>query len=98
MNTFEAILKKEESQEALLAQLKVAWESIADDKKAEMLHAKDNVAFIMACQSGHQKIAAWLWTICPDEEQKAMLHAHDDNAFAWACGKGHIEAAKWLWG
>ena len=59
-----------------------------------MLHAKDDLAFIMACEHGHLKLAEWLWSICPDEEQSAMLHANDDSAFRLACGYGHLGDSK----
>ena len=99
MSTFQEILKKEESQEALLTQLKETWKSTADDKKSEMLHADDDYAFRWACENGHLTIAEWLWSECktPDE-QSAMLHTDNDYAFSLACQKGHIEIAKWLMG
>ena len=99
MSTFQEILKKEGSQEVLLAQLKVAWDSIADDKKSEMLHANDDKAFRLACEKGHLKLAKWLRGLCQTaEEQSAMLHAEDDSAFGVACEEGHQEIAEWLWG
>ena len=63
-----------------------------------MLHAKDNYAFRIACEKGHQKIAEWLMCLCQTpEEQSAMLHAKDDGAFRMACQNGHLEIANWLW-
>ena len=99
MSTFQEIIQKmKSSQEALLAQLKVAWESTADDKKSEILHANDDHAFRWACLNGYHEIAEWLWGLCQtSEEISAMLHAKDDDAFREACKYGHIETAKWLW-
>ena len=98
MSTFQEILKKEGSQEALLAQLIEAWETTADDKKSEMLHADDDYAFRWACEYGHIEMAKWLWYLCQTaEEQKAMLHAQDRWAFRLACQNGHQKVAEWLW-
>ena len=98
MSTFQEILKKEGSQEAQLAQLKETWKSTADDKKSEMLHAKNDHAFRVACEKGYLETAKWLRDLCKTpEEQSAMLHAEDNFAFRWACQEGHLKLAKWLW-
>ena len=60
MTKFIKILKKEESQEALLAQLKVVWETTADDKKSEILHANNDFSFGLACDKGHLDTGQWL--------------------------------------
>ena len=76
MSTFqEIILKNEGSQEALLAQLKEAWETTADDKKSEMLHAKDNWAFRWACVYGHLDTAQWLWDLCQTSKEQSTMFA-----------------------
>ena len=75
----------------------MAWETTADDKKSEILHANNDFSFGLACDKGHLDTAQWLWAICPDQEQSTMLHASNDWAFRVACGKGHIEITKWLW-
>ena len=75
----------------------MAWESTADDKKSEILHANDDHAFRWACLNGYHEIAEWLWGICPEEQQSEMLHAANDHVFRWACNDGLIDIAKWLW-
>ena len=70
---------------------------LSDQEQSTMMHAKDDLAFRVACENGHLAIAEWLWGLCKtDEEQSAMLHAKDNYAFGWACENGQLQLAKWL--
>lgn len=53
---------------------------------------EDNIIFRFTCESGHLKIAQWLYKVEPGID----IHAKNDFAFRFACTLGHLELAKWL--